>query len=354
MAHRKALVLGATGGIGGEVARRLKANGWEIVALHRDAAKRAGADGFAWRQGDAMAAAEVMAAAEGASLIVHAVNPPGYRDWGKLVLPMLDNTIAAARAAGARVLLPGTVYNYGPDAFPAIDEAAPQTPVTVKGRIRAEMERRLREAAASGVRTLIVRAGDFFGPRAGNNWFAQGLEAGQATHRDHLSRQAGHRPSMGLSAGRGGNHGAARRERRGTRAVRHFPHGGPLGRGRHADDRRHPPSVRPARPAGPPFSVGFADACLTLRAPVPGAAGDALSLAGSHPADERASRRHAGRRTANAAGIGRRGNARGSGLPGTGESAAAARRAGMMTGATMENRRLAAKRKNSLSYLLER
>jgi hypothetical protein len=29
---------------------------------------------------------------------------------------MLDNTITAARAAGA--LLPGTVYNFGPDAFP--------------------------------------------------------------------------------------------------------------------------------------------------------------------------------------------------------------------------------------------
>ena len=34
------------------------------------------------------------------------------------------------------------------------------------------MERRL---AAAGVPVLIVRAGDFFGPGAGNNWFAQGL-----------------------------------------------------------------------------------------------------------------------------------------------------------------------------------
>ena len=46
--------------------------------------------------------ADVAAAAEGADLIVHAVNPPGYRDWDELVLPMLENTIAAARAAGAR------------------------------------------------------------------------------------------------------------------------------------------------------------------------------------------------------------------------------------------------------------
>ena len=37
------------------------------------------------------------------------------------------------------------------------------------------MEQRLAAAAADGVRTIVVRCGDFFGPRAGNNWFAQGL-----------------------------------------------------------------------------------------------------------------------------------------------------------------------------------
>jgi nucleoside-diphosphate-sugar epimerase len=37
------------------------------------------------------------------------------------------------------------------------------------------MERRLRVAAETGVKTLIVRAGDFFGPKVGNSWFAQGL-----------------------------------------------------------------------------------------------------------------------------------------------------------------------------------
>ncbi len=49
------------------------------------------------------------------SVIVHAVNPPGYRDWEKLVLPMLNNAIAAAGAVGARIVLPGTVYNFGLD-----------------------------------------------------------------------------------------------------------------------------------------------------------------------------------------------------------------------------------------------
>ncbi len=177
-ANKTALVLGATGGIGGEVARLLLARGWMVRALHRDPARLSNSQkhsGLAWQRGDAMVAADVATAARDAAVLVHAVNPPGYRNWGKLVLPMIDNTIAAARSNGARILLPGTVYNYGPDAFPILREESPQHPVTVKGGIRVEMERRLHAASMTGARVLIVRAGDFFGPRAGNNWFSQGL-----------------------------------------------------------------------------------------------------------------------------------------------------------------------------------
>lgn len=176
--HRTALVLGATGGIGGEVAWRLAARGWAVRALNRNPDRLSPGDrasGFVWMRGDAMSAADVAAAAEGTSVIVHAVNPPRYRNWRELALPMLDNTIAAAHASGARIVLPGAVYNFGPDAFPEPREDSPQHPVTVKGGIRVEMERRLRAAADAGTPVLIVRAGDFFGPKAGNNWFAQGL-----------------------------------------------------------------------------------------------------------------------------------------------------------------------------------
>ena len=176
-ANKTALVLGATGGIGGEVASALLRRGWRVRALHRDPAtarRRSGLD-LDWVSGDAMAADSVAAAAKGVSLLVHGVNPPGYRNWPQLVLPMLDSSIRAAERAGARILLPGTVYNYGPDAFPAPAEDAPQHPLTRKGGIRVEMERRLEAAAARGVPVLIVRAGDFFGPRAANNWMGQGL-----------------------------------------------------------------------------------------------------------------------------------------------------------------------------------
>ncbi|CBJ41447.1 SDR family oxidoreductase [Ralstonia solanacearum] len=175
-ATRIALVLGATGGIGGEMARRLTAHGWRVRALHRAPDALAHRDpAFEWVRGDAMVRDDVIAAARGAAVIVHAVNPPGYRDWAKLVLPMIDHTIAAARACGARVVLPGTVYNFGPDAFPVLCETSAQQPLTRKGKLRAELERRLRAAADDGVRSLIVRAGDFFGPDARSNWFAGGL-----------------------------------------------------------------------------------------------------------------------------------------------------------------------------------
>ncbi len=88
---------------------------------------------------------------------------------------MLRNTLQAAEQQRALVVLPGTVYNYGPDAFPLIAEEAAQQPVTRKGAIRVEMEQALEDYVQRGGRALIVRAGDFFGPRAGNSWFSQGL-----------------------------------------------------------------------------------------------------------------------------------------------------------------------------------
>lgn len=173
---KTALVLGASGGIGGEIARQLRGAGWQVRALKREIAPGAATkDGLEWRPGDAMNRADVLRCADGCAVIVHAVNPPGYQRWAELVLPMLGNTIAAARANGATIVLPGTVYNFGPDAFPLLREDSPQHPVTRKGAIRVEMERRLRAASLEGVRCIVVRAGDFFGPRAGNNWFSQGL-----------------------------------------------------------------------------------------------------------------------------------------------------------------------------------
>ncbi|WP_420406984.1 NAD(P)H-binding protein [Hoeflea sp.] len=175
-AGRTVLVLGATGGIGGAVARKLHERGYKVRAMHRNAREQAlKTPEYDWVAGDAMVAADVLDAAAGAALIVHAVNPPGYRNWQTLVLPMIDNTIAAAEATGATILMPGTIYNYAPEDFAGISEESPQRSPTRKGRIRVALEEHLKAAAGRGTRVLIVRAGDFFGPGAGNNWFAQAV-----------------------------------------------------------------------------------------------------------------------------------------------------------------------------------
>lgn len=172
-----ALVIGATGDFGDHITTVLLARGWRVRALNRrpDAAARAkpALVGAQWVKGDAMKPAEVIAAAEGCAIIVHAANPPGYRNWRGLALPMLKNSIAAAKASGARIVMPGNVYNYDPKLTPVIDETAPQRPRSAKGAVRVEMEELLEAAAAEHrVKSLIVRAGDFFGPRSDNGWFA--------------------------------------------------------------------------------------------------------------------------------------------------------------------------------------
>ncbi len=171
---RTVLVLGATGGIGGETALAMSRHGWKIRAFARNV-KQADSSGWDWVKGDAIDRSSVIAAAQGVSAIVHGVNPPGYRNWSALVLPMIENTVAAAQSSGARILLPGTIYNYGPDAFPVLREDSPQSSTSHKGIIRIALEKRLQDATRHGVRSLIVRFGDFFGPRPGNNWFSQGM-----------------------------------------------------------------------------------------------------------------------------------------------------------------------------------
>jgi nucleoside-diphosphate-sugar epimerase len=179
MITKTVLVLGATGGIGGAISRALLREGWTVRALVRNAERVATewGDGDApdWIQGDAMDRAAVVAAAHGVAAVVHAVNPPKYRHWERSVLPMMENSIAAARAAGgARIVLPGTIYNFDPVLVPVVDAGSPQAPTTRKGVIRVRLEQLLEEAAPT-VPCLILRAGDFFGPGARASWFSQAM-----------------------------------------------------------------------------------------------------------------------------------------------------------------------------------
>jgi nucleoside-diphosphate-sugar epimerase len=178
--NKTALVIGATGGIGGEVARALNRHGWQVRGLCRnpETASRGGAwmGPVEWVAGDAMVEADVVRASAGVAVIFHGANPPGYKNWRELAIPMLRNSILAARKTGARLIFPGNVYNFGPDAGAFVDEASPQHPLTRKGRVRVEMEQMLQAASTSGgVRALVIRAGDFFGSHQPASWFRDAM-----------------------------------------------------------------------------------------------------------------------------------------------------------------------------------
>jgi len=174
--QRTVLVTGINGSVGGATAQTLLRDGWQVRALARDPKRlmQAWPTEVEWVEGDALDAGTVSKAAQGMRLIVHAVSPPQYRNWRKWAVPMLANAIDASVQAGARLIFPGNVYNYGPDAGGVVREDSPQHPVTRKGAIRVEMEGMLRTAVEErGLRALVVRAGDYFGSTAATSAFAQ-------------------------------------------------------------------------------------------------------------------------------------------------------------------------------------
>jgi nucleoside-diphosphate-sugar epimerase len=161
------LVLGAAGRIGHAAAEAFRDAGWNVTSFVRP-----GAGARAPRDTEILESVErsaVIAAARGADVVLHALNMP-YPQWRVAALPLTYVAIEAAEAAGATLLFPGNVYNYGAAMPEVLDENTPMRPTAAKGRIRKMMELRLREAADRGMRAIVLRAGDFFGG-GGGSWF---------------------------------------------------------------------------------------------------------------------------------------------------------------------------------------
>jgi nucleoside-diphosphate-sugar epimerase len=138
------LILGANGKIGTHAAKAFGDAGWTLRLFDR-------------------ATDTLTEAAQGVDVIINGFNPPAYKGWDTIVPKYTAEIIAAAKASGATVIVPGNVYNYG-DTAGTWGPLTPQTAKTRKGRLRIEMEQSYRAAAQEGVRTIILRAGDFLDP----------------------------------------------------------------------------------------------------------------------------------------------------------------------------------------------
>ncbi len=147
-----ALILGASGRFGRNMAQAFEAADWQVRLFRR------GTDDLAQ-------------AAQGADVIAYGWNP-AYTDWVRQVPGQVAQVIVAAQSSGATVILPGNVYVFGPDAPAEWSETTPHGATHPLGRVRREMEAAFR---ASGVRTILLRAGDYLDTGPTGNWFDQVL-----------------------------------------------------------------------------------------------------------------------------------------------------------------------------------
>ncbi len=157
MSTSTVLILGAQGRFGSAAAQAFSAAGWRVLAQAR--------------RGDLNLpltdTAALADAARGARAVVYAVNPL-YTRWDAEMLPLARAGMAVAERLGATFLLPGNVYNFGAGMPARLDEHTPEHPTTQKGRLRQQLEGELAERAAGGLKSVVIRAGDFYGHGRGS------------------------------------------------------------------------------------------------------------------------------------------------------------------------------------------
>ena len=154
-------VTGATGFIGGHVARAIASRGVPVVALHRRATAPAPRPGIAWTTFEDF---ESQAGPLDGLVHVAAVRhrhgvPP--EEYGRQNVALTARLLAAAKGRGGRFVDVSSIAVFGwPPVLP-IDETRPFAPVGPYGRSKVETERMVRE---SGLPYAIVRPSITYGP----------------------------------------------------------------------------------------------------------------------------------------------------------------------------------------------
>ena len=176
------LVLGAVGRLGYAASEAFLNADWKVRGLVRPG--RGGAVPYGVEAVEAVTRDEAIAAGRDCDVVLNALNPV-ITQWQKNAMSLAYGAIATAEANGATLLFPGSVWNFGRRMPEMIDENTPMDAASYKGRLRIQMEQRIREACERGMRAIIVRAGDFYGGGRGS-WFdlviARELPRGRLTY----------------------------------------------------------------------------------------------------------------------------------------------------------------------------
>lgn len=179
------VIAGAAGRIGHAAAKAFVDAGWTVRGIARGAKLTQLPEGVEPVEADAFDRQAMIDACAGTDVVLHALNPASYAEWTKQVMPMAENVLAAAKEAGATIMLPGNVYNFGTRIGLNTAEDAPMHADTEKGRLRVDLEAMFKAASAEGVRTIVLRAGDYFGGPVDGSWLdlmiAKDLKKGRFT-----------------------------------------------------------------------------------------------------------------------------------------------------------------------------
>lgn len=174
----RALVTGATGLVGSHIVERLLRDGWRVRGLVRTPNPGLEASGVETLRGDVLDASSFERAASGCDVIFHtaaAITPRGgWESYRRLNVDGTANAIAAAQAAGARLLQLSSVAVYGSDAryrsgSEKTGEDTPLAPLPDKAyyaRSKRESEQLVLTAHAAGrIWATAVRPDVIYGPR---------------------------------------------------------------------------------------------------------------------------------------------------------------------------------------------
>ena len=89
-----------------------------------------------------------------------------HKVWQKEWPVIMHNVIEACKAANAPLIFFDSVYPYGIPEGKIITENTPFAPRSKKGKIRTQIDEiLLNEMKSGGIRAIIARAADFYGPR---------------------------------------------------------------------------------------------------------------------------------------------------------------------------------------------
>lgn len=174
---KKAIVLGASGGMGYSVVNELSLRGVEVIAYSRNEEKLkrlfAKKHNVSVVPGDVLDKEALMDASKGVDVIVHAVSI-SYELWKDNLLDMMKNVLETAKEQKAKLIVVDNIYAYGHQGGKLVSEGIAKNPQTRKGKLRLELEHCVK---ASGVPFIIAHFPDFYGPNAYNTLINHTLES---------------------------------------------------------------------------------------------------------------------------------------------------------------------------------